>query len=168
LCCEHTYGHITKSKRIELKLEKSHATDAFCIAGGSNQKRATPITIKQVRRNNRSLQKFYDAKYIDRRIGEKVSGQELNCGRRTRNKNLNTENLRIYRGKKISPGRVSIRKNRYPYQPGDTVLYLKGKYTVKWVQNLGTYIKLTELNKLVKTSEVHILHYGKGLSVYAS
>jgi hypothetical protein len=76
--------------------------------------------------------------------------------------------LRIYRGKQISPGRVSIRKNRYPYQPGDTVLYLKGKYTVKWVQNLGTYIKLTELNKLVKTSEVHILHYGKGLSVYAS
>jgi glycosyltransferase involved in cell wall biosynthesis len=168
LRCEHTYGHITKSKRIELKLEKSHATDAFCITGGSDQKRTTPITIEQVRRNNRKLQKFYDAKYIDRRIGEKVSGQELNCGRRTKNKNLNTENLRIYRGKKISIGRINIRKNRYPYQPGDTVLYLGRKYTVKGVKNLGAYIKLIELNKSVKTSKVHILHYGKGLRVYAN
>jgi len=74
-----------------------------------------PITVQQVRRNNRSLQKFYDAKYIDLRTGEKVNGQELNCGWRTRNKNLNTENLRKYHGKKISPGRVSIRKRRYPY-----------------------------------------------------
>lgn len=31
---------------------------------------------------------------------KKVSAGELNNGRRTRNKNLNSENLKIYRGKK--------------------------------------------------------------------
>ena len=114
------------------------------------------------------MQKFYDAKYVDRRTGEKVSGQELNCGRRTRNKNLNTENLHKYRGEKVSPGRVSIRKQRYPYQPGDTVLYQGKKCNVKGIQNLGVYIKLAELKKPVKTSEVRALYYGKGLRVDAS
>ena len=109
LGCEYTYGYITKSRRIELKLEKSHVNDAFVIAGGTNQSRTIPITIQQVRRNNRSLQKFYDAKYIDLGTGEKASGQELNCGRRTRNKNLNTENLRKYRGEK-----VIARAGKYP------------------------------------------------------
>ncbi len=168
LGCEHTYGYITKTRRIELELEKSHSNDAFCIAEGTNQKRTEPIKIDQVRRNNRSLQKFYDARYIDQRTGEKTSAQELNCGRRARNKNLNTENLRKYRGEKLSPGRVSIRRKRYPYQPGDTILYQGKECTVKGVQNLGAYIKLTELSKPVKTSKIQILRYGKGLRVYAS
>jgi hypothetical protein len=163
LSCDHTYGYITKSKRIDMGLEKSHANDAFCIAGGTNQSRIQANNIKQIRRNNRSLQKFYDVKYIDQRTGKKASGQDLNCGRRTRNKNLNTENLRNYRGKKVSPGRVSIRTQRYPYQPGDTVLYNSQKHTVKGVQNLGAYIKLAEQSKPVKTSQVQILYYGKGL-----
>ncbi len=34
LSCNHSYGFITKNKRIELGLEKSHANDAFVIAGG--------------------------------------------------------------------------------------------------------------------------------------
>ncbi len=165
LSCEHTYGYITKSRRIELGLEKSHANDAFCVAGGSTQSRVVPIIIQQVRRNSRSLQKFYDAKYLDMRTGEKVSGQTLNCGRTTRNKNLNTENLRKHRGMKVSSGRVSIRKRRYPFQPGDTVLHEGQKHTVKGVQNLGAYIKLSALSKPVKTTRVQLLYYGKGLRV---
>ena len=52
-----TFGYITFIKRNELGLLKTHYTDAFIIAGGSNQKRITdPITIKQKHRNNRSLQ----------------------------------------------------------------------------------------------------------------
>ena len=35
-----TYGYLTKSARIALKLPKSHANDAFVIAGGNTQKRA--------------------------------------------------------------------------------------------------------------------------------
>jgi len=165
LGCEHTYGYITKSHRITLALAKSHANDAFCIAGGTDQERATIICINQIRRNNRSLERFYDAKYFDRRTGKKVSGQILNSGRRTRNKNLNTENMRQYRGEKLSPGRVSIRRQRYSYQPGDTVLYEGQKCKVKGVQNLGAYIKLAEVNNPVKTAKVRILYFGKGLRV---
>ena len=165
LKCRHTYGHITKSRRIGLKLEKSHANDAFVIAGGSCQTRANTFSIEQVRRNNRSLGKFYDSRYIDIRTGEKVSGQELNCGRRTRNKNLNSPNLRVYRGKKVSKGRVSIRKQRYPYQPKDIVEFGGWRYTVKGMHSYGAYINLAELSKPVKTELVRLVRYSKGFCV---
>ncbi len=51
----HTYGYITKSNRIANSLPKSHATDAFVIAGGSNQQRADNYAIRFVRKCNRSL-----------------------------------------------------------------------------------------------------------------
>ncbi|MDI6919974.1 RNA-guided endonuclease IscB, partial [Clostridium botulinum] len=91
LDCNHTYGYITKSNRIALKLEKTHYNDAFCIAGGSSQSRVNPLIFEQIKRNSRSLEKFYDAKVIDIRTNTKVSGLELFNGRRTRNKNLNSE-----------------------------------------------------------------------------
>lgn len=52
----HTYGYITKAKRIDLGLDKSHGNDAFVIAGGSKHKRIQrPYLIKQVRKCNRKL-----------------------------------------------------------------------------------------------------------------
>ena len=59
-----TYGYITKGMRRELSLEKTHSTDAFVIAGGTTQIRCSPIPVSQVRRNNRDLEKFYDAMYL--------------------------------------------------------------------------------------------------------
>jgi hypothetical protein len=53
-----TYGYITKNTRITNGLEKSHITDALCIA---NHPKAEPIDTwyyqKAVRRHNRSLHK---------------------------------------------------------------------------------------------------------------
>jgi len=57
LKCKHTFGHITKHYRIKSVLPKTHANDAFIIAGGSDQAKAEPYCILQVRRNNRSIQK---------------------------------------------------------------------------------------------------------------
>ena len=57
LNAKHTYGYITKHNRIKQGLEKSHINDAFIIAGGTNQKRNKPYILKQIRRNNRCLQK---------------------------------------------------------------------------------------------------------------
>ena len=52
----HTYGYITKSRRIEAGLPKSHINDAFVIAGGNTQKRpVAQYFIKQVRKCNRKL-----------------------------------------------------------------------------------------------------------------
>ena len=51
-----TYGYITKSGRIALKLAKSHTNDAYVIAGGTAQERASGnYFIRFVRKCNRSL-----------------------------------------------------------------------------------------------------------------
>ncbi len=51
-----TPGSITKMNRIASGIEKTHANDAFVIAGGSVQKRTPPFMVSQRRRNNRCLQ----------------------------------------------------------------------------------------------------------------
>lgn len=163
--CNYTYGYITKSKRIERKLDKTHYNDAFCIAGGTVQTRVEPIYFEQVRRNNRSLEKFYDTKYIDIRDNSIKTGQELFNGRRTRNKNYNTENLRLFRGQRVSKGRRSIRTQRYFYQPKDIVIFESNKYIVKGIQNKGSYIKLERLPKPVKTELVKPYMFRKGLCI---
>ena len=150
LNCNHSYGYATKSKRIELGLDKSHANDAFVIAGGENQVRSEKTNFKQVRRNNRSLEKFYDAKYIDIRTGKKVSGQDLFSGRRCRNKSLNTENLHKFRGKKLSKGRRSIRQKRYFFQPNDLVKLGNTVYAVRGTHNKGSRVILKETGKSIK------------------
>ena len=54
-----TYGYITKSKRIESGLPKTHAIDARCISGNSN---AEPLGccyyIRKIRCHNRQIHKF--------------------------------------------------------------------------------------------------------------
>jgi hypothetical protein len=160
---EATYGYLTKSRRIELALPKSHAHDAFVIAGGSTQARAEPLLLEQVRRNRRALQIWYDAKYIDTRTGEVVKAQVLDNGRRTRNRNLNGENLRCYRGPKVSKGRVSIRRRRYPYQPGDLVRYEGQLYRVQGMGGYGRNLKLAGRSKEVKASLVLPVCWRKGI-----
>ena len=52
----YTYGYITKQKRRELRLPKSHTNDAFLIAGGTIQNRVgVEYLIQQVRKCNRKL-----------------------------------------------------------------------------------------------------------------
>ncbi|HOA81400.1 MAG TPA: paclitaxel/taxanoid biosynthesis susceptibility protein TS1, partial [Defluviitaleaceae bacterium] len=92
------------------------------------------------------------------------TGQELFCGRRTRNKNLNEENLRKYRGTKKRNGRRSIRRQRYFYQPKDIVIFEGKKYTVTGIQNKGDYVKLEEISKPVKTNLVKPYVFRKGFS----
>lgn len=159
-----TYGYITKNHRIENKIEKSHYNDAFCIAKGVNQIRNIDVhEVKQSRRNNRSLEMFYNAKYIDIRTGEKVSGTELFNGRRTRNKNLNTENLHQYRGEKISKGQRRIRTKRYFYQPNDLVKYEGQVYSVRGTQNSGAYIRLNEIKKVPRVDLLIPYKFNKGI-----
>ena len=160
-----TYGYITKNHRIKNGIEKSHANDAFAIAKGTSQVRTSnKFEVIQSRLKNRSLEMFYDSKIIDTRTGEKVSGADLNCGRSTRNKNLNTENLRKYRGAKISKGQRRIRKQKYFYQPNDLVKYNGKVYTVKGTQNKGKYIALKEIKKVPKVELLTPYVFKKGLN----
>lgn len=158
LDAEQAYGYETKYNREKLELLKSHNNDAFVIAGGTNQVRVKPLILEQIRRNKRSLEQFYDAKYIDKRTGNKVSGGVLFSGRRTRNKNLNGENLRIYRGEKISQGQRRIKKQRYPYNPNDYIEFEGKTYRVIGMQNHGYGVKIANYpgvtNKVVPVSKV--------------
>lgn len=52
----HTYGYLTKSKRVNLGLPKSHTNDAFVTAGGDYQQRSKIYHfIQYVRKCNRKL-----------------------------------------------------------------------------------------------------------------
>lgn len=136
-----TFGYLTKSSRIAKELPKSHHYDAFAM--GNATKLSRPYTINQTRRNNRSLEKFYDAKYYHKETKEKVSGQELSSGRRTRNKesHLNEPNLRHLRGHKISKGYRAIRRRRYPLQPNDTIRYEGKLCKVTGTHSLGKTVR---------------------------
>lgn len=164
-----TYGYITKSNRIALKLSKTHYNDAFVIAGGITQSRTKPNIFNQIRRNNRSLEKFYDKKIIDIRDNKVKSGQELFKGRRCRNKSKNTFNLRVYRGKTKTKGKRTIRKQRYEFQPKDIVIWEGNKYVSKGTHNKGTRIMLIipneEKPKSVSVKEVKQYRYSKGFVV---
>jgi hypothetical protein len=53
----HTYGYITKMRRKEAAIEKTHANDAFVIAGGTGKHERQRVILlkKQVRKCNRKL-----------------------------------------------------------------------------------------------------------------
>lgn len=53
---KHSYGYITKHLRISAGIPKSHANDAFIIAGGNQQPRESAWKVWQNRRNNRGIQ----------------------------------------------------------------------------------------------------------------
>ena len=167
---KHTYGYLSKSKRISLNLDKAHYNDAFCIADGTTQKRSKPIEVIQIRRNNRSLEKFYDASYHDLRTGEKAFGQELSLQRRDKHLDNNIENLRVYRGHKLKAGRRSIRKQRYHFQPNDTVIYngtkiaKLSKCKVIGAFNKGSWVRLKYEEQTINSNvrDVSPYSYGKG------
>ena len=68
---------------------------------------------------------FDDAKYIDRRDGKKKAGKELSSGRTKRSCELNYDNQRIYRFRKVSKGRISSRRQHYRLRPHDIVFNTK-------------------------------------------
>lgn len=124
---QHTYGAITSRKRKDAMLDKTHAIDALCIGDFLPAQHAETEYFQKRRRNNRILEKFYDAKYIDIRDGSKKSGKDLGCNRTNRREARNSKkNLRMFHGKKVAKGQRRIRRNRYAIQTGDKIL-VKGK-----------------------------------------
>lgn len=120
---EVTYGAKTKIQRQQLGLDKSHANDAYSIGSMHPKHRAHTILLRKERRNDRILQKFYDAVYIDSRDGKKKTGQQLSNGRINRNHKKDSENLHPYRKQKVKKGHVNIRRNRTQLKPGSLVIY---------------------------------------------
>ena len=140
---ETTFGAMTKVKRHNLHLEKTHANDAYSMGEFHPRHKAKQTTYQKTRRNNRSFEKFYDAVFIDIRDGKQKKGAELSTNRTNRKvRRNNPNNERIFRKEKIKKGQRRIRTKRYAIQPGDIILYENKKYTAKGIQNKGEYVAL--------------------------
>lgn len=157
-----TYGARTKLNRRHFHIEKTHANDAYVMGSLHPKHRTRQKTYQKLRRNNRILSKFYDAKYIDTRDGSIKSGSQLSCNRTKRNiPRVNPESLTMYRGQKVSKGRVSVRKNHYQYRPHDTVFTTEGKFTIKGINNCGKTIMVNERKASLNPKKVtKIVHTG--------
>ena len=156
-----TYGALTKIKRHNLGLNKSHVNDAFAMGLLHPKKRCKTKYFKKCRRNNRILSKFYDAKYIDIRDNSVKTGKELSCNRTNRSVSRNNiNNLRIYRSRKISKGKFVVRKQHYSIRPGDIVYIDNKKYKVKGINNKGANL-IMENGKCKSTKSIErIIHCG--------
>lgn len=141
---KHTYGSYTKASRRDLgQLTKTHANDAYAMGKYHPKHRCRETRYAKRRRNNRILTKFYDAKYTDIRDDVKKKGSEIGCNRTKRSiPRNNPNNERMYRGHKVSKGRVSVRKQRYSIQPGDTLKYRGAITHAKGVHCNGTRVML--------------------------
>ena len=159
-----TYGAETKERRRALDIDKSHVNDAFVMGQFHPKHRSKPICYKKKRRNNRCLEKFYDAKYIGSRDGKKRSGQELFNGRTSRNHKKDSENLHQYRLQKVTPGRRTIRRQHYPIQPHDIIVYNGNKIEVSGCQHKGTRVVFSKTKKSVQISKIKLFKYAGGYS----
>lgn len=157
-----TYGAGTKERRRRLSVEKSHVNDAYVMGGYHPLHRARPAYLKKKRRNNRSLELFFDAKYIDSRDGKKKSGKELSNGRTNRNHKKDTENLHKYRACKVKEGRRNIRTQHYPIQPHDVVVFEGRKYETNGCHNKGASVVLLPGKSSVTPKKLQIYRYAGG------
>jgi 5-methylcytosine-specific restriction endonuclease McrA len=158
-----TFGVLTKRTRLDRNIAKSHANDAYCMGKYHPLHRAHTETYQKRRRNNRVLDKFYDAKYVDIRDGSTKTGAQLSCNRTKRKfPRANPQNERVFHGEKLSHGRRSMRRRRYDLRPGDEVLYQGKRYKVVGVQHYGEYVKLSGLNKSINAKKVKIIRHVDG------
>jgi hypothetical protein len=132
---ELAYGYETKINRRLIGLPKFHYTDAVCLKEWKNISLTKFIYIvDQKRCNDRKMESFFDAKYIDIRDGKTKSGTELCYTRldnasswRTTCKN-EVDNLRQYREKKITKGRKQRECHFYCLKPGDLIFINLGNH----------------------------------------
>ena len=119
-----TWGSATKTARKYFCIRKTHANDAFVMGVFHPAHRCREQAFCKQRRNERRLQKFYDAVYTDIRDGKEKSGQELSCGRTKRSEPRRSErDLRPFRGHKVKKGHITIRRQRTQIKPGSQVRY---------------------------------------------
>lgn len=161
-----TYGYITSVTRRDRGIDKSHHDDAFAIANVDTNKRADVVYYyKQHRRNNRSLETFTDAKYIDSRDGKAKTGMQLSSGRTSRKIDPNVPNLRQYRQQKTHKGIRSIRRAHYKYQPNDLIRYDGKTCRVSGTHCKGKRVVLHDGSKSVSraVTKVSLYRYNRGV-----
>lgn len=155
-----TYGARTSVVRRERSIPKSHTNDAYCLGQYFPKHRAQEKCYQKTRRNDRILQRFYDAVYIDSRDGTLKKGRELTNGRINRNHKKDHANLHPCRGRKVSKGRVAIRRSRNNLKPGSLVTFGDEILVVHGIHNRKRQDK--QAGKWVVSVNVEFEHPAKG------
>ena len=160
-----TYGAATKAARKAIGIKKTHANDAYCMGTFHPKHRTDFARFIKKRRNNRILERFYDAKYIDRRDHSEKSGSQLSCGRTNRSESRHgPKDERIYRCSKVSSGKRTIRRQRYAIRPGDEII-IRGigkaiAASCKKKANGSIYVKLASGKETSLVSVTLLRHTG--------
>ena len=148
-------------------MEKTHANDAYAMGEFHPKHRAHTVLYRKRRRNDRCLERFYDAMIIDCRDGSIKKGADLGRNRTNRRETRNeSNNLRIYRKEKVRSGYRSIRPGRHSIQAGEYVIY-KGKVNevktarFKNSKKRGIYetLEFKPQSAQVLADKVRILHH---------
>lgn len=155
-----TFGYKTAQQRQLYRFKKdrqdiiNHAVDAMLIANGNNRtiSMTNAIYREKHHRNNRCLEKFYDAKYYSNINGKVYSGKELSSGRTNRKQDRTYNDKRFERGSKKIKGRRSIRRCHYPFQPHDKILYQGKVVECKTTMNRGRSVQFWLSNGKTKNS----------------
>ena len=154
-----TYGAMTKLKRQDLHIKKSHVNDAYATGTLHPAHRADTLYRRKRRRNNRVLEKFYDAKLIDIRDGKKKPGSSLGCNRTNRREpRMSDKNERVFRGPKVSAGKRVIRRAHYHIQPGTILQAGRQRHLAKGVHCGGSRVILDN-GKSVAIHTVKVVSY---------
>ena len=171
-----TFGYKTAQQRQLYGFTKNrnniinHAIDAMLIANGNNCTISMTDTIYREKRhrNNRCLEKFYDAKYYSNIDGKVYSGKELSSGRTNRKQSRTYNSKRSERGFKKTKGRRSIRRQHYLFQPHDKILY-QGQITeCRGTLNQGESVQFRLSNgkiKSIKPANLKLLHHANGWQI---
>lgn len=159
------YGFIKNRQNI-----LNHAIDAMLIANGNNRTISMVNTIYREKhhRNNRCLEKFYDAKYYSKVDGKVYSGKELSSGRTNRKQNRIYNSKRSERGYKKAKGRRSIRRQHYSFQPHDKILYQEKIFECKGTMNRGKSVQFKLFNgklKSTKPTNLKTLHHANSWQI---
>ena len=165
-----TFGYKTAQQRTLYGFKKdrnnliNHVVDALLIANGNNHTELMTDIIHREKhhRNNRSLEKFYDAKYYSNVDGKVYSGKELGSGRTNRKQPRTYNSKRFERGCKKSKGRRPIRHQHYQFQPHDKILWQDKIVKCKTTMNRGKSIQFWLPNgktKSSKPSKLKLLHH---------
>lgn len=158
-----TDGFETAYRRDEvLGWDKEHFIDALVIAGANSETERLGVTVERTKlqRNNRSLSKFYDAKWLDRRDGKTKPGKELSNGRATRKEKQQDDDLHKFRAQKIKPGRVITRKQHYQIRPHDIL----NVGITKGVQSYGKSVMLAA-GRSISAKKVVVLRHTNGYAL---
>ena len=171
-----TFGYKTTQQRTLYGFIKNrqdilnHVVDALLTANGDNRTTSMTDTIYREKhhRNNRCLERFYDAKYYSNVDGKIYSGKDLSSGRTNRKQSRTYNSKRSKRGCKKTKGRRSIRKQHYSFQPHDKILYQGQISECRGTLNHGKSIQFRLSNgkiKSIKPTKLKLVHHANSWQI---